>query len=231
MPHGPSSDIQHRRLVLKSTFARVLSLSILIIWAATAVAQSSAKVPQFSADMVITGAKGLDSSGATGKLYYGGTRIRMDMASAGHQSTVITDLPSKTSYVVMPAQHMYMEQKASNTLGRRSGPEWKAYDPENPCANQEGTTCKKVGSESVNGRMCDKWLITDKNNKTSTVWIDQKNHIPIKTLTADGATMEFKNIQEGTQNSSLFEIPSGYTKLDMGGMMKGLQGMQGLPQR
>jgi hypothetical protein len=29
-----------------------------------------------------------------------------------------------------------------------------------------------------------------------------------------------RNIQEGTQPASLFEIPDGFTKMDLGGMMQ-----------
>jgi hypothetical protein len=32
--------------------------------------------------------------------------------------------------------------------------------------------------------------------------------------------MELRNIQEGSQPASLFEIPAGYTKFDMGGAMR-----------
>ena len=31
---------------------------------------------------------------------------------------------------------------------------------------------------------------------------------------------ELRNIQEGTQSASLFEIPAGYTKMDIGNMMQ-----------
>ena len=31
---------------------------------------------------------------------------------------------------------------------------------------------------------------------------------------------ELRNIQEGTQSASLFEIPAGYTKMDIGHMMQ-----------
>ncbi len=122
----------------------------------------------------------------------------------------------------MPEQHMYMEHKADEMAGHRPGmmPSIKPFrDPSNPCANEEGTTCKKVGVEQVNGRTCDHWQITDKNGKVSNVWIDQKLHFPIKTVTED-STWELSNIQEGEPSASLFQIPAGYTKMDMGSMMQ-----------
>ncbi len=121
----------------------------------------------------------------------------------------------------MPEQHMYMEHKAGEMTGHRPGmmPSIKPFqDPSNPCAHEEGMTCKKVGVENINGRTCDHWEITDKNGKVSNVWIDQKLHFPIKTVGED-STWELSNIQEGEPNASLFQIPSGYTKMDMGSMM------------
>ncbi len=52
-----------------------------------------------------------------------------------------------------------------------------------------------------------------------TNWIDKKLHVPIKSLHADGTSWELQNLKEGAQPATLFEIPSGYQKFDMGGMM------------
>ncbi len=155
-----------------------------------------------------------------GKFYFGGEKVRMDMAARGHESIMITDLPKKVTYMLMPQQHMYMEMSHNSPMmGRQQRPEFKPYDASNPCANEEGVTCKKVGSETVNGRACDKWEFSKNGALERTVWIDKANHIPIKTVTSDGSIFEFKNVKEGPQAASLFEIPSGYQKMDMGGMM------------
>jgi hypothetical protein len=95
----------------------------------------------------------------------------------------------------------------------------RAYDPGNPCAGLDGTTCQKVGTETVNGYPCDKWQLTGKEN--STVWISQQYHFPIKSVNADGSSVEFSNIKTGPQDASLFQVPAGYQKMDMGGMMGG----------
>jgi len=51
------------------------------------------------------------------------------------------------------------------------------------------------------------------------MWLDPKLRFPVKWEGKNGSG-ELRNIQEGSQPSSLFEIPSGYTKFDMGAMMK-----------
>ena len=58
-------------------------------------------------------------------------------------------------------------------------------------------------------------------SKNHTAWIDQKLHFPIKNVGAGGDTWELQNLKEGSQDASLFEIPAGYRKMDMGGMMMG----------
>lgn len=82
-------------------------------------------------------------------------------------------------------------------------------------------TCKKVGTETVNGRLCDKWVMTDKHGATTTAWIDQKLFYPIKTQTSSGETFELTNVKEGRQDDSLFQPPAGYRKMDLGSMMGG----------
>ena len=51
------------------------------------------------------------------------------------------------------------------------------------------------------------------------MWVDTKLHCVVKTDGAAGS-IELRNIKEGSQPASLFEIPAGYTKFDMGAMMK-----------
>lgn len=66
-------------------------------------------------------------------------------------------------------------------------------------------------------------MFTGKN--TRNVWIDQRTHIPVKTVQGDFVT-ELLNIQQGPQPASLFVVPPGYTKMDMGNMMQGMPHQQ-----
>jgi hypothetical protein len=43
-------------------------------------------------------------------------------------------------------------------------------------------------------------------------------------------TTELKNVKIGQQDPKLFEIPEGFTKFDMAGMMGGMMGRQGMGQ-
>ena len=188
-----------------------------------AAAQMVMQPQPFSADMQFIPTRGGGMARDNGKMYFGSGHMRMDMQGGQHGGTVIiTDFKTQTTDILMSEQHMYMEHKAGEMTGHRPGmmPNIKPLrDPSNPCADEEGTTCKKIGVEQVNGRTCDHWQITHKDGKVSNVWIDQKLHFPIKTVDEE-STWELSNIQEGEPDASLFQIPSGYTKMDMGSMMQ-----------
>ena len=162
----------------------------------------------------------------SGQVYVSHKAMRMDMNSGPRGGAImINNFTTKTTDMLMPQQHMYMEFKADQMQGRRQGmmPNISAPpDPNNPCANQPNTTCKNLGTEQVNGRTCTHWQVTDQNGKVSNLWIDQQIHFPIKLVTPDSA-WQLTNIKEGEPAASLFEIPAGYQKMDMGGMMQGMR--------
>jgi len=196
---------------VKLRFAAVGCLLVLVLSAA-----AGAQVPQFSADTIMKSPK---TGSMQGKIYLGGTKQRMDMTVNGETHSMIADMQRKVGYSIKHSQRMYMEMNYAGFA--KQMPDIRSYDPNNPCANQSDTKCKRVGTELINGRLCDKWEFTGGMGGTRTVWIDQKNHLPIKSASADGSTFEMQNIKEGAQPASLFEIPAGYRKLDMGGMMQG----------
>ncbi|MGA8875701.1 MAG: DUF4412 domain-containing protein [Candidatus Korobacteraceae bacterium] len=207
----------------RAVFAVFSAVLLMCSWAV-------AQVPQltpFSADVQVTSTRMKGSSQEmNGKVYVDHSHMRMDMTGGPMGGAImITNLATKTTDTLIPAQHMYMEFNANQMQGRHPGmgPNIKSYpDPNDPCANQEGVTCKNLGVEQVSGRSCVHWQITDKNGKVGNVWIDQKLHFPIK-ATDNDSSWELTNIQEGQPAASLFEIPAGYQKMDMGSMMQGMR--------
>jgi uncharacterized protein DUF4412 len=201
---------------MKFFFCLILATLMLATFAVAQVPQIS----PFSADLQITSRDDRGPLEATGQVYAGSGHIRMNLESAGHETAMITDLATKTTDILLIEQQMYIEHKAGQMPGRGPGSigqELKSYDPQNPCANQPDLTCKKIGVEEVSGRTCDHWQITDKQDRVTDLWIDQKLHFPVKVTTKD-SSMLLTNIKEGQPDAGLFEIPSGYHKLDMGGM-------------
>ncbi len=203
-----------------------LRLAPALLFGALLSIPAAAQVPHitpFSADMHVASH---DGQTMNGKLYFTPNHMRMDMQGGPRGGSVlITDVATQTSDMLMPQQHMYMEFKADQAaMMHRPGmaPSIKPFtDPSNPCASEAGASCKNLGVEQVNGRACDHWQITSKNGKVTNAWIDQKLHFPIKSVSED-STWELTNIQEGEPAASLFEIPPGYRKMDLGAM----QGMR-----
>jgi len=160
------------------------------------------------------------------KVFFGKDKMRFEsQASDSKGGAVIMDFTSHTFLVLMPQQHMYMQMPAEMMDKRGMYNFFRTGDVENACADwlqlekNKGGTCHKAGNDSVNGRSTIKYEGTNASGESSTVWIDPKLRFPVKWQSKDGAG-ELRNIQEGSQPSSLFEVPAGYNKMEMGGMMQ-----------
>lgn len=178
----------------------------------------------FSADMTTTSAHG--NLNITGKIYFSLPSMRMEVNNAGQakssgptggKSIIIVDSAAKKMYMVMADKHMYMEFSTDqdSPMTQRMPNVQDMLKSGNMCAGHEGATCKKVGTESVNGRACDKWEMSDKTGKVETFWVDQKLHFPIKLAVGDTTTV-YTNINEGAQDASLFKVPAGLQRIDAG---------------
>ena len=180
--------------------------------------------PEFKADLLMSGGRGGDT--IRGKMYFGAAKIRMEMSVGGEKQIMIVDTAKKVQYFIMPEDEMYMEMRNDASMpGAPKTPKVEVMDPANPCSGDPKANCKKLGTETVNGRATEKWQV-EMSREKATMWIDQKLHIPIKTVSSDGLTTEFSNLAEGKQDANLFVIPAGYEKMDMGDMMKMPGGMR-----
>jgi hypothetical protein len=204
---------------VKLAVRSVLIMAVVLL-AATLFAQVPHLTP-FSADMQMASMQAnAVNRDMSGKIYVGQSAMRMDMnGDAGHQVNIITTFAANIVDIIMPQQHMYMEHRAGENPMRR-GPDtadMHPYDPKNPCASDPGTTCKDLGTETVNGRTTNHWQVTHKDGSVSDVWIDNSLHFPIKTVSG-GTTWQLTNVKEGPQDASLFQVPAGFRKMDISGM-------------
>lgn len=162
------------------------------------------------------------------KIYFGKDKFRVEQTRADSRAggEVIFNMTTQTTTVLMDQQHMYMEMPASSQMAsRRNAYEFfRSGDVEDACADwlaqqyNKGGTCHKVGHETVNGRNTVKYEGTNAKGETGTIWLDAKLRFPVKWQGKNGGG-ELRNIQEGSQPASLFEVPADYKKFDMGGMM------------
>lgn len=189
-------------------------------WLVLVAGSSMAQLPpSFSADTKSTFKNGTT---ANGKLYFSGTMARVETSAMGQQGVMISDQAKQMAYMLMPQQRMYMEIPL-NANNNKKGPTFLMYDPNNPCAVMPGFTCTKIGPDMVGTTPTTKWQA--KGSKTDlTLWIDGRG-IPIKSQTPD-VTNEVTNIQLGPQPASLFQVPSGYTKFNMGGLGEMMRNMR-----
>jgi hypothetical protein len=186
---------------------RRLSVAGLLLVTVYLCAQATSGVPQFSSDLVVSSKEA--AGGAKSKIYSNGQKLRLDAGEIPDGSSMIQDLASRATYVLMPSRKQYIEETDRAVLIAPVTP----LSAENPCANEKGVTCTKVGIETVQGRLCTKWVYAGSDD-IQMLWLDQKLHLPIRTTHADGTTVSLENLQEGPQDPNLFVIPQDYQKFD-----------------
>lgn len=201
---------------------RKLTLGFCLV-AGMAMAGLAAAQSDFSADVFNTQRS---DTAAQARIYLSKDKIRIDPAKKDARGgAVILNLATQTSTVLMDQQRMYMEMPAQMAAQRNAYNFFRALDVENACSawlsstKNKGGSCHKVGSDTVNGRNAIKYEGTNANGDSGTFWVDPKIAFPIK-WEGKNSGGELRNIQEGSQPASLFEVPAGYTKFDMGGMMQ-----------
>jgi len=156
---------------------------------------------EYSADAVIT------SSGQKmhGKMYASEDRFRMEMTSPQKMIT-ISRMDKNVIWNIMPSQKMYIEMP---------------FDPNTaPKTDIKGEIDRKLlDTETIDGHPTEKYLVTFKNGgQTQKIhqWLATDINFPIKTAAPDNKwVQEYKNIKVGPQPDKLFEVPEGYTKMEM----------------
>ena len=222
-----------RSFVLQSSILRPMMRSvgclIVLLAASLALAQT-----EFSAEIVNTEKS---DSVSQAKIYLSKDKMRIEPTGNGGNAkgagmgrgmgALIIDMTAHTSTVLMDQQHMYMElPQAAGAPGQKNLYNFfRTGDVENACADwlqqakNQGGSCHKEGNDTVNGRSTIKFEATNNSGETGYFWIDPKLRFPVK-WQGKNSSGELRNIQEGTQPANLFEVPAGYTKMDLGNMMQ-----------
>lgn len=179
------------------------SIRFISVFAIVFLTASTALAAEFSGDMVNTSKAGVVNQ----KFFISGDKTRMESP----QGIAIARLDKKVMWMLMPQQKMYMEMP---------------LDPYRVPATSEKYPGEiertLMGKETIDGRMTDKYRIvyTAAGIKTTIFqWFAPDIGIPVKTAAEDGSwMMEYKNINMGNQPDSLFELPAGYSKMEMPSM-------------
>ena len=163
---------------------------------------------EFSADLI------QKTAGMTtkGKVYIKDNKMRMEMETPAGKSINLMDTETGSMQMFQPEQKMYFEMKA---------PKAGVVTTEQTLAQIADK--KHVGTDKLNGHECDKYEIIyhDTSLGKMTQWFSKELNYPVKMIyngPHGESVVEYKNIRQGTIDSSLFKIPPGYQKMILPGM-------------
>ncbi len=140
-------------------------------------------------------------------------KIRQEISQGGMQMIMIYRPDKKVTWTLMPMMKSYMERPYEEDTMVKGPESWQ----------EDYKTLKKLGKtagiETVNGVKCEKFIF-EKNGNKLLYWISQKDKLPIRIVTGD-TTINYKNFHIGNVPDSLFEIPTGYHKMNIPNMPQG----------
>jgi hypothetical protein len=177
---------------------------------------------QFSANIVRTNANGQASAAGPGKIYVSGNKVRIEVPDLAN-SFFLVDAGVPTSYLVRPAQHLYMESKQSSPMTQFLVPvdvddpcrQWRRMTDITEAAGAAGTwRCDRTGRLRVAGRNTIGYLATTSKDRQISAWIDPQLKWPVRLKLADGTVVDLENIQEQPQPADLFVVPADFHKFD-----------------
>jgi hypothetical protein len=170
----------------------------------------TAEASEFLADVVMKG--GMMSG--DGKVWVKGQKMRQEMGTGAEKMIIIMDLDQGFQWMLMPENKMYMKTKIQA--------KGKGFRPENFVGTQQGpmeAQLKRMGTETLKGYKCDKYLLTFKNKQmgTMTQWFSIKLSYPIKMVNKSDmmgeVITELQNIKKASVRDDLFIVPSDYQEM------------------
>ena len=179
---------------------------------------------EYSADATVENEEGTTKQ----KIFVTPTKERKEMLTGSGEGAVqIFRYDNKVLWMLMPSEKMYMEHSLGGGPSKGSDTSQWSYED------------TAMGEETLNGVRVTKY-------KTIATSTDGKKYGGFSWRTREGINVkqdllykegnekkrmltELSNLQIGRQDPTLFEIPEGFTKFDMGGMMGGM-GRQGMGQ-
>jgi hypothetical protein len=206
---------------MKRLFVPSLFFSLVVMTAFQTEAQTGANPfagapSQYSVDVVTTREAGTPF---LIRMYVDGTKRRTEQETNNGGLVVILRGDVNMMYTVLVARKLYRVSSFDpNSI--------KSFDV-SELAKEMGVSREKVGTETINGEVCDKYHYSSdpvkehgstksgQSHRSSSgfVWISQSTHLPVKSET-DTATTVWRNLNVGPQEPSLFMPPTDYKPID-----------------
>ncbi|MGB5260532.1 MAG: hypothetical protein WBO34_08440 [Gammaproteobacteria bacterium] len=138
----------------------------------------------------------------TGRVFVGKDGVRTEYEVNGEKLVQIINFTTQEVYLLNPGKRSFMRRSIEQAGPAGSGGAAQQARSADPCAGQQGITCKSLGTEAVHGRKAVKWLMTPDDGKGGemTLWLDHKRHVPLKQVMPNGVTMERRLLGKETVN-------------------------------
>ena len=183
---------------------------------------------QFSAVIVQTMP---DNKQMTGKLYVGDKLVRTEMGQRDQQRITIVNSGRGTVWTLNSSRKEYVEMQGQAQGDMPSRPPLPG-EPGSFCEQGKGLTCTKLGVEQVNGRHTEKWqLVMSRDEQTVrwVAWVDRSLGVAVKEELPGGFVRELREIHEGPQEPTLFQVPSDYKRIEIPKQPPGQPGSERAP--
>jgi hypothetical protein len=175
------------------TKSPMIAVALLLAAAALGSQQAVAAGAQFAADMV---RQGPDNQSASGKMFVGDGRTRMEMSQQGHTVVRISDQKRGMEWILFPEDKTYLERGPRPGFDPGAPPPAPSAETD-PCTGIQGLACRRAGIEDVNGRPAVKWEMTATDQGktlTGAQWVDVQRGLPVKQQMPNGQSIELKLI-------------------------------------
>ena len=120
------------------------------------------------------------------KMYVSKDAVRTESTINDIAVVEIVNIKEQNRILFVSKEKIYMQQQ-------RPSVDTTKDISKSPCAKLPGTTCKKLGSETLNDRRTEKWEFSVERNGQplrSLHWIDIENRMPIREFYPDGTVTE-----------------------------------------
>lgn len=194
----------------RKIFVLSLTVFVFVLWIKSSPALEQGWLKNYSAVIETTTTKGNFSS--TSKVISKDGKQRIEQNANGKKSVTIVRPDKKLVWMLMPEQNMFMEMPL----------DVKNQDIFSNMQDSKVKTDKEfLSNETVENHPAKKYHVTTsrdgKKESSGFIWeASDLNNFPVKYQNEDKtATMVWKNINFDPVHDSIFEIPSGYKKMEM----------------
>jgi hypothetical protein len=203
-------------------FTRLLACTGLCLYA-LGVTAAEGPLPSPTVDYSADRTMETDQGTFTGKIVFSKDKERAETQMQGMNMITIDRRDKQVSWMLMPAQRMYMERSIGEARAqRRDGP-------------PDDVTISEVGKETLEGVQTTKYKLLMKDGGAGGfMWFTPEGiAVKMDLLQKEGkknsrTTITLTNLKIGPQDPSLFEVPDGFNKMpNMGKFMPGLPGLPG----